>query len=276
MIVLASTGDHHVGSTLGLVPEEGVRLDEGGTYKPNTVQLWLWENWQDYWARVREAVRKHKADLYVLFNGDARDTVGPGHHGTSQIITSNAESQAYITDRVFGVPRALKPAKAFFVRGTEVHVGPSGSSEEHLARWFGSVRDPVTESWSSWHWRFMIYGRLIDATHHTTMGNMPWTEQNAALKLASTVMMDYARRKESPPDLVFRSHVHRTADSFKAFPTRGIILPCWQMQTSYAYRVNPNRLPDIGGGITVFAPDGQFDHETVTYKPDPPPILVAA
>jgi hypothetical protein len=254
-----------------------VRLDDGGRYEPNKAQRWLWENWRDFWeVKVAQKVREWKARMGCLFNGDARDTVGPGHHGTTQIISANEEVQGYLTSRVFGVPRAMKPAFTYFVRGTEVHVGPSGSSEEALARWFGSVKDPVTEAWSSWHRRFTIYGRLIDASHHTSMGNLPWTEPNAATKLAARVMMEYARRQESPPAVVFRSHVHRSADSFDAYPTRGVILPCWQLQTGFAHRVNADRLPDIGGGITVIEPDGVIHHETVKYKPDSPPIEKAA
>lgn len=277
VIVLASTGDQHVASTLGLCPDEGVRLDDGGRYEPNKAQLWLWEQWCNFWeVKVAEKVREHKATLYCLFNGDARDTVGPGHHGTTQIISANEEVQGYLASRVFGVPRAMKPAKSYFIRGTEVHVGPSGSSEESLARWFGAVKDPSTESWSSWHRRFTIYGKLIDATHHTTMGNLPWTEQNAAVKLAAVVTMEYARRGESPPALVLRSHVHRSADSGDAFPTRAAILPGWQLSNSYGYRINPNRLPDIGGGITVIEPDGAMDHVNVKYKVQPSPIEKAA
>lgn len=269
-IVLVETGDQHTVSTLGLCPPEGVRLDDGGTYHPNPAQVWLWDNWDNFWhVRVAEKVREWKAKMGCLFNGDARDTVGAGHHGTSQIITANEESQAYVTERVFGVPKKLKPAFTYFIRGTKIHVG---SSEEALARWFGSVRDPVTEAWSSWSRRFTIYGKLIDAAHHTSMGNMPWTEPNAGTKLAARVMMEYTRRKESPPDLVFRSHVHRSADSFDAYPTRAVILPCWQLQTEYAHRINPDRLPDIGGGITVIEPDGVIHHETVKYRPEPTPI----
>lgn len=275
-VVLVETGDQHVGSTLGLCPDEGVRLDDGGRYLPNKVQLWTWNNWQNFWGEVDKTVAEHKADLFCLFNGDARDTVGPGHHGTTQIISANEEVQGYVTDRVFGVPRKRKPKKAFFIRGTEVHVGPSGSSEEALARWFGAEKDPVTESWSSWHRRFSIFGVVIDASHHTSMGNMPWTEPNAATKLAARVMMEHARRREKPPDLVFRSHVHRHGDSHDAYPTRAIILPCWQMSTSFGYRINPDRLPDIGGGITVIYPDGQYEHRTIVYKPAPPPIEKAA
>lgn len=273
VVVLASTGDQHCVSTLGLAPPEGVRLDDGGTYHPNKVQLWTWDKWESYWDEVARTVREHKAILYCLFNGDARDTVGQGHHGTSQIITANEESQAYVTERVFGVPKKLKPAKSYFIRGTKIHVG---SSEEALARWFGSVKDPVTESWSSYIRRFSIYGRLIDASHHTSMGNLPWTEPNAAIKLAARVMMEYARRKEVAPDLVFRSHVHRAADSHDAYPTRGVILPCWQFSTEYGYRINPDRLPDIGGGITVIAPDGAMEHKNRVYPPLPQPIEKAA
>jgi hypothetical protein len=121
-----------------------------------------------------------------------------------------------------------------------------------------------------------INGVLIDATHHTSMGGMPWTEQNAANRLAATVMMEYCRRGEKVPDLVFRSHVHRHADSFKAYPTRAVILPAWQLSTGYGHKVAPNRLPDIGGGITVIYPDGTYEHENILYKPDPPPIWRAA
>jgi hypothetical protein len=270
------TGDQHVGSTLGLCPDEGVRLDEGGRYLPNKAQLWLWDKWVTYWDRVAETVRLHNALLYCLFNGDARDTVGPGHHGNVQLISANQEVQEYVTHRVFGVPRALKPARNYVMRGTEVHVGPSGSSEESLARWLGAMRDPETESWSSWYRRISIYGRVIDATHHTTMGNTPWTEQNAANSLAAKVAMEYTKRRETPPDLVIRSHVHRTADSHDALPTRAIILPCWQLSTSYGYRVNANRLPDVGGAITIIAPDGEMESKVHKYMPDPPPIEIAA
>jgi hypothetical protein len=266
------TGDQHVGSTLGLCPDEGVRLDEGGRYLPNKAQLWLWHHWMLFWDLVAEKVREHDALLYCLFNGDARDTVGAGHHGTTQIISANEEVQEYVTHRVFGVPRALKPVKSYVIRGTEVHVGPSGSSEEALARWFGAERDPVTESWSSWYRRISIYGRVIDATHHTTMGNIPWTEQNAANSLAAKVMMEYTRRRETPPDLVVRSHVHRSADSYDAYPTRALILPCWQLSTGFAYRVNANRLPDVGGAIAVIEPDGAMECKRTVYKPEPPPI----
>lgn len=249
-------------------------LDDGGRYLPSKAQVWLWENWLDFWAKVERAKVEHKADLICLYNGDAVD--GPSHHGTTQSISGSKEVQSYVATRVFGVPKQLKPIKQYMIRGTEVHVGPSGESEENLAKWLHTERDPGTEQWSSWFRRLTIHGVRIDATHHTNMGNMPWTEQTAGIRCAAAVMMEYARRGEAPPTLAFRSHVHRHADSYKAYPTRAIILPAWQLATGFGYRVNPNRLADIGGNITVIAPDGVYQTDTTVYRPDPPPYERAA
>lgn len=246
-----------------------MRLDDGGTYLPSKAQLWTFEKWEDFWSRARAKRDKHNADLYALLNGDAHDG---NHHGTTQIISGNEEVQAYIAQRTFGVVKDSKPEKIFVVRGTEAHVGPSGSSEENLARWLHAEKDPVTEAWSSWHWRLQIHGVLIDAQHHTSMGRLPWTMANAANRLAAEVFFEHARNRLPPPHLVFRSHVHRHADSYQAQPTRAIILPAWQLKTGYAHKVAPNSLADIGGGITVIYPDGTFEHETVLYRPDPPPV----
>ena len=60
-VVLAITSDHHTGSTLGLCPPEGVRLDDDGSYKPSRAQLWLWANWLDYWKAVAAIRDQHKA-----------------------------------------------------------------------------------------------------------------------------------------------------------------------------------------------------------------------
>jgi hypothetical protein len=50
-------GDTHCGSTVGLCPEEGLELDDGGWYQPNKSQIWLWNNWLDAWKRVKKMRR---------------------------------------------------------------------------------------------------------------------------------------------------------------------------------------------------------------------------
>lgn len=273
-VVLAAVSDTHCNSTVGLCPPQGCLLDDGGRYLPSKAQLWLWEKWLDYWGQVERAVVDRQAVLYCLFNGDAVD--GPHHHGTTQSVTGNEEEQDYIATETYGVPRKLNPSRIFVTRGTEVHVGPSGSSEEKLAKWLRAERDLATEKWSSWHWRLEIHGVRIDAQHHTTMGRLPWTEANGANSLAARVFMAHAKAGLPHPHLVLRSHVHRTADSYKAQPSRAVILPAWQLKTGYAHKVAPDALSDVGGVITVIEPDGTFDLRTVIYKAAPPPVWKAA
>jgi hypothetical protein len=56
-------------------------------------------------------------------------------------------------------------------------------------------------------------------------------------------------REHAGADVVVRSHAHifvRVEHS----RMNGIITPCWQLQTPYQIRIDPNRmLPDIGGVI---------------------------
>ncbi len=145
-VIVAVTSDHHTGSTLGLCPPEGVRLDDDGKYTPSKAQLWLWACWADYWTLVRTMRDRHKAELRCVYNGDLSEG---DHHGTSQIISRNPEPAAYISERVFSIPGDLKPERQFVVRGTEAHVGPSGATEEAWARRMKAEKNPETKtSWA--------------------------------------------------------------------------------------------------------------------------------
>ena len=106
--VLAVTSDHHANSTVSMCPPEGVRLPDGGEYHPSKANRWLWQCWEDYWREVGALVKAHGADLVCVFNGDA---VEGEHHRNTQVISHNPETQAYVSDRIFGVPLALKPSR---------------------------------------------------------------------------------------------------------------------------------------------------------------------
>ena len=261
--VVAVVSDVHVGSTLAMVPPEGVRLDDGGTYLPSKHQEWLWKCWEDYWEEVRKA--RAKADLYALYNGDLFDG---DHHGTTQIISRNSEDIDYLTSRVFGVPRRLKPNYQFVIRGTEVHVGVSGASEEAFARTYQTTSDKVNKTHSWWHLQAEINGVLIDAQHHGKFGRLPWTGPNAVLQQAAHVFMESARAGLRHPDIAIRSHLHQYGDSYKAQPTRLIQTPAWQLKTAFAHKVAPNSPPNIGGLIITIEPDGQYDVEEMLYVPE--------
>ena len=263
-VVVAVVSDIHCGSTVAMVPPEGVRLDDGGTYHPSKVQSWLWKCWEDFWTRVGALKRSKKADLYIIWNGDLFEG---DHHRTTQIISSNPETSDYLIDRIYSIPKGIKPKHQFVVRGTEAHVGASGAAEEAFARRIRATKDETNDTWSWWHLRADINGNLIDAQHHGKLGRLPWTKANAVNQQAAHIFHEHAMRKQRWPDLAFRAHMHRFADSYKNHPVRVVQMPCWQMKTAFAHKVAPNTPPDIGGIVTVFDVDGNYTVDEILYVP---------
>lgn len=243
-------------------------MDDGGKYKPSRPQSWLWQCWIDYWDQVSKIRQRERADLYWVLNGDAVE--GGPHHGTTQIISANPEAQAYVADRIFGVPKALKPQRTFVIRGTETHVGPSGASEEALAKQLHAEPDPETETWSWWRLRLEIHDVLLDFTHHGRQGYRPWTEANAVALLAAQVFFEHARRQQRHPDIAVRSHMHRYGDSGSSHPTRVIQTPAWQLKTAYAHKVAAESLSDVGGVVIVLRPKEVPDVRAILFTPELP------
>lgn len=272
-VLLAVTSDQHVCSTVGLCPPEGVKFDEGGRYTPSKAQLWLWDCWQNYWNAAAAWRREAKAKLVCVFNGDATD--GGAHHGTLQTISADPEVQGWLAERVFNVPRGLKPAAQYMVRGTPVHVGGDTSpAEAALARYLGCVRDPETDAWAFWHLRLNINSLRLDCQHHGRMGTRPWTQYNVVLGLAAQIRMEYDGLGQVAPDLAFRSHQHRFADSGNAYRTRVIQTPAFQLSTAFVHRVSPETLADVGGVLCLVQPDGSYEIRVKRYRPDLPTEFV--
>lgn len=270
-VILAVSSDHHAGSTLGLCPPEGVRVDDDSEYHPTKAQKWIWNNWEGFWNEVDDRRKSLDAETYGLYNGDA---VEGDHHGTSQIISRNPEPQTYITERVFGVPQNL--SKIFVVRGTEAHVGPGGSSEEHLAKRLKAQRNPTTKTHSWWHLRLNIHGVRLDFQHHGRTGTRPWTKTSVVGALAAEIFYEHARTGNPHPHLAIRSHRHVYADSYDAHPTRVIQTPAWQLKTAHAHKVAPESIADIGGVIITVFPNGKYEVETKLYRPELPPVWKAS
>lgn len=241
-VTVACVSDTHAGGTTALCPP-GVPLDDGGEYLPSKAQAWLWQCWLEYWQRVEQLREAAGGPLYVVSNGDAFEG---DHHGTSQIVSRNPETQAEIARRVFAVPLALQPDKTFVVRGTEVHVGGSGYSEEALAKLLHAEPDPDTGSASRWQLEMELGGKLLQFTHHGRSGFREHTLRNAANLYAHDLFLSYVKAGERPPDLCIRGHHHRFNDSYDAAPLRVVTSGAWQFSTGFAYRKSL-RLSDIGG-----------------------------
>ncbi len=257
-LTVAIVSDLQTNSTVGLCPPT-INLDDGGTYRSSRGQRWLWHNWCEYIERVQSA--KGDGDLYIALDGDLSDG---DHHGIGQIISRNRATMRRNAAEVID-PLARLSDKMFFIRGTEAHAGKSAEFEEQLAEDFGAERDG--NNWSWWwlvaEWR----GKKVDLAHHTSMGSTPAGRGNAANKLAVETIFNYAARHETAPHFVFRAHVHRYADSGENYPTRAVILPCWQFATSYVHKIAAGSLPSVGGMILTIE-DGSYHLESVIYPPE--------
>lgn len=266
-IVWVWNGDTHCGSTVGIMPPS-ILMDDGGTFGASKAQLWLWQCWQDAWGEVAELRKKLGAKLYVGFNGDLVDG---NHHGTVQIVTGNPNAQHVIWDGVVRPVLDLKPDKMFFTRGTEAHVGKSGSSEESIAAGLlkdkrNVVGDPDTgkASWS--HYRGEVQGIRFDATHHGRTGMREHTRGGAQVLYAHDIYLAHCKDGDPPPHLCIRSHYHRWNDSYDACPTRVIQLPAWQLATAYVKKVAADTMADIGS-LVVIVRDGQYEIKKIDFKP---------
>lgn len=237
---------------------------------PSKVNTWIWDNWCDYWAKIAAVRQDADAELWCVFNGDLFEG---SHHGTTQIVSGNPESQAYLAQRVFGIPLALNPAHTFIVRGTEAHVGPSGSSEEQFAKSIKAEKDPETHRWSWWHLRLVLYGSRFDFQHHpSSRGSLPWTRPQAAQRMAFRVWSEHQLRGIPYPHLAFRSHLHVHADSGNAYPTRAIVTPAWQAKTAHAHKVASDSIADMGGLYVLVQPDGKHTLTDILYEPELPKV----
>lgn len=256
-LTIAVCSDLQTNSTVGLCPPK-VKLDDGGSYSISRGQRWLWRNWMDFAERAQQF--KQRGDLFVVLDGDLSDG---DHHGTGQIISRNKATMRRNAAEVID-PLAKLADKIFVIRGTEAHAGKSAEFEEQIAEDFGAVKDG--NNWSWWWLVANFRGKKVDIAHHTSMGSTPAGKGNAANKLAVETIFNYATRKEIPPDVVMRAHVHRHADSNGNYPTRAIILPCWQFATAYIHKIAAGSLPSVGG-VFLHIEDGRLTVEDAIYQP---------
>jgi hypothetical protein len=271
-VVIAVTSDLHCGSTVALCPPV-IHLDDGGEYRASKAQLWLWDNWRDFWGRVDAQRKALNASLYQVYNGDMTEG---DHHKTTQILSGNPTAQATVVNEVMRVPLALKPEGIVMVRGTEAHVGASACYEERIASGlrkdgYKVLMDDATGNASHWHFEMDVQGVRFDFAHHGRVGARPWTKPNAVHALAMEIFYNAAANARPFPHLAVRSHMHQYVDTHDSHPTRLIQMPAWQLATAFIHRIAPNALADVGG-LIITVTEGEMTVEPVRYRPAQPPM----
>ena len=140
----------------------------------------------------------------------------------------------------------------YVIRGTAAHTGKSAWLEEAVGNDLGAINS-TKDVFSHYHLRFMADRVPMDIAHHANMPALPWTEKNAANKVAALAIWRYlVDLKAQPPALMFRSHNHRWSDSGDNYETRAICLPSWSLMTEFAYRIGAeNSQSHIGGAVVL-------------------------
>ncbi len=243
---LVVISDIHVGCRVGLMPPEGVKLDDGGTYMPSSLQLNLWQMWKVFWDEFVPAATRGEP-YAVCFNGDALDGV---HHRSVSQWSHNMEDQRRCAEGILA-PIVQQASRYYHIRGTEAHVGSSAQDEEALARSLGAIPngDGQYARYDLW---IRIGGCLGHLLHHIgTTGSQAY-ESTACHKELVEEYAEAARWDEAVPDFIIRSHRHRhimTTIPTRRGPSIAAVTPCWQGKTGYVWKIPGGRLslPKWGG-----------------------------
>lgn len=240
-VLLAAVSDLHVGSTVALCPPNGIALEDGGRYAPNTAQLWIWEQW----IKFRDVLATYKRGgwkVVLIVNGEFVDGL---HHESTQLTSNSVEIMAGAAIEVM-MPLVRESHVLYATRGTEAHSGKGAAADYAIARELGAVRDPDSGMCAAYQWRIDVGGVLVDAAHHVSGGSRMTTKgNNVRAEMQDAILAGCA------PDIMIRSHVHTYADTGRMFwPRQAVVTPAWQLKTAFTHRVT--RLPSKEVGGVVF------------------------
>jgi hypothetical protein len=254
---LVVISDTHCGCRLGLCPDSGIQLDDGGTYQPSRLQKVLWSYWQEFWQEHVPSVTRGEP-FAVCHCGDA--TNGSPHQSKTN-ISDNWADQDNIASLVLGPVVELCGGLYFHLRGTEAHVGKSAEREEMLARSLGAKPNEHGQYARYELWK-RVGPKLVHCLHHIgTTGSQAY-EATAVHKELTESFVEAARWEEEPPDMIVRGHRHRyllteiaTSRGATTASANAIVLPAWQGKTAYVWRIAGGRLapPQFGGAVIRYS-----------------------
>ncbi len=250
---LVVVSDTHCGCKVGLCPPgKTVKLDDGGYYVQSAFQKKVWKIWEQFWQEwVPSVVGDEPYD--VCHNGDVIDGV---HHGSTTQISHNIEDQKNIAVSVLSPiveDCVTSGGRYYHIRGTEAHVGKSGSYEESVAKSLGATpnREGQFARYDLWK---RVGTSLVHLLHHIGTTGSAAHEASAVNAEMTAEYVEAARWREQPPDFIVRSHRHRfisveldTANGIGS----AIVTPGWQGKTPFAWKIAGARLtvPQFGGII---------------------------
>lgn len=275
MKAIITISDLHIGSTAGLCPRL-TKVSDGGSYIPNKYQKTLRKYWRHFWGKY---VPDHTGDaekIILVINGDIIDGV---HHKTVNIVSNSWAIQEQAAIKALLEIRELCPMKIdgiYIVKGTEVHTGPNGESEERIAEKIGAVPNELGE-YASYQWWLTVDDVPFQFAHHIGVTSSAAYESSAPMRELTAAMVEAAQWGRSIPRVMVRSHRHRFIEvpiPSKHGRIRAVITPGWQLRTPHVERIDRMRMPHIGGVVFRIEGDQCEIREKIYPLPDPRPTLI--
>jgi len=248
--------DTHINSTVALCPPR-VALDDGGEYRASREQRILWDWWLDFHEWAKDLTKGYRR--VTVLGGDAGEL--DTKRRSYQIISPNkATIQSMVIDTL--TPCLDWTDALVVIRGTPAHVGKSA----WLESWLADDLDELTGGKAYQQYRAVAAGVPFDIAHHASMGRLPWTEKQAANKIAAEAVADYNENDDSPPKVLTRSHNHRWSIDRDNYPIHVYCLPAWSFATEFVGRMGKyNKIADIGGGVWL-CEDGKYTWHKRDYR----------
>jgi len=240
--------DTHFGSTVALCPPR-VRLDDGGWYVSSPMQQKIWAYWKDFWQWSFNLIGDEAFAL--VHNGDVVDG---DHHGTTMLFSKNLKDQENLAVQVLE-PIVERAACYFQIRGTEAHVGQSGSNEERVAKTLGSVVDEDSGQHSRWDLCVELGGEIINFSHHIGTTTSVAYEASALMREVASNFTEAGQWGLRPATVLVRSHRHRYCQ-VQPPNCRILVTPAWQGKTGFVFKLDRMRMPQFGGVIIRLNDDG--------------------
>jgi len=226
--------DLHCGDGLGLAqPGTPITLMNGTKLMTGDLQEKMWAHWtyvRDVWlpASLRGAQR-----LAVVVNGDAMQGKCPKF---TNVVSTLSTDQLNIAEMVLAPYRERVFGDNFFlVRGTEVHSGSNGDTEEELGRRL-HARQSKGGRYSRYVLKLRLQDVLINVMHSVGTSTSAAYVTSALQRAVTRILVNCAAWKLEVPKFVVRAHAHyhvETGIPGEGGPICGVIVPGWQAKTPF-------------------------------------------
>jgi len=253
--------DTHCGSMYGLMSDKAKMEDDRDVgFTKN--QESIFEHW-------KLCAKEWKNPDCMVLMGDLIDGRARYDNSTS-VWTPDMDRQAQDFHKL--IKYWGKAKKVFSIMGTPTHVMDATIKvEEQIGRDMGAVKENGNHT---------TYAKIInlapDQTYKTKQerlfhvahhigGTRVWMYRGTAPSRAMAMMMlneSHFLDRERKIFGIVRAHVHHYWQE-KSTSRVMQVLPCWQLQTPFVFKIMPESAPDIGAVRFTIHEDGTFEDEVM-------------